>query len=152
MKIYKNQWSRFRFSNFVPDRYALVPVFFQKMKILIIAIHFHPPLTALGTTVRHMEPKIWPIPNPTLSAGKSWNEWFSSVPSTPTTENYAANEVSRPKRLPRKNIFYFQNFENRCILHIFRVLKIWIFMILAVFFTHFNRDPYRKWSQILENC
>ena len=100
-----------------------------------------------ATTVGHPKPKIWPIPNPTPSAGKSWNDWFSSVPSTSTTENYAANEVSRPKRLPRKNIFIFQNFENRFIFHIFRVLKIRIFMILVMFLTNYNRDSYTKLSQ-----
>ena len=75
----------------------------------------------VASTVGHREPKIWPIPNPRHSAGKSWNDWFSSVPSTPTTENYAANEVSRPKRLPRKKY------------KIFKILKIDVFFIFFEF-------------------
>ena len=34
------------------------------------------------------------------------NGWCSGVPSTPTTKNYAANEVSRPKSFPRKKYFF----------------------------------------------
>ena len=100
-------------------------------------------LQEMSQTMTHL-PERNPIPNLTFSAGKSWNDWFSSVPSTPTTENYAANEVSRPKRLPRKKIYFFQNFENLCIFHFFRDLKMWIFMILVMFLTNYNRDSYRN--------
>ena len=34
------------------------------------------------------------------------NWWCSRVPSTPTTKNYAGNEVSRPKSIPRKKMFF----------------------------------------------
>ena len=36
------------------------------------------------------------------------NWWCSRVPSTPTTKNYAGNEVSRPKSIPRKKKFFLQ--------------------------------------------
>ena len=53
----------------------------------------------------------------------------SSVPGTPTVQNYAPNEVSRPKSFPRKkcgfckNHFFSENF------HFFRDLKIQKFEI-----------------------
>ena len=37
------------------------------------------------------------------------NTWCSRVPSTPTTKNYAGNEVSRPKSIPRKEFFFAEH-------------------------------------------
>ena len=63
---------------------------------------------------------------------KTWNEWFSRVPSTPTTKNYAGNEVLRPKIIPRKKTFFLQKMFFRNIFHFFRHLNISIFAILPI--------------------
>ena len=47
----------------------------------------------------------------------------SSVPGTPTTQNYAPNEVSRPKSFPRKKICFLQKSLFRRFFHFFRDLK-----------------------------
>ena len=63
------------------------------------------------------------------------NWWCSRVPSTPTTKNYAGNEVSRPKSIPRKKYFFLQKMFFRNIFHIFRHLKISNFEILQILAT-----------------
>jgi len=55
----------------------------------------------------------------------------SSIPDTPTPQNYAPNEVSRPKSFPRKKTFFFQKSFFRTNFHIFRDLKIQKFEILV---------------------
>ena len=64
--------------------------------------------------------------------GFSENWGCSRVPSTPTTKNYAGNEVSRPKSIPRKKMFFLQKKFFRNIFHFFRHLNISIFAILPI--------------------
>ena len=60
------------------------------------------------------------------------NELCSRVPSTPTTKNYAANEVSWPKSFSRKKNIFLQKMFFRNIFDIFRHLKISIFAFLSI--------------------
>ena len=71
------------------------------------------------------------------------NERCWRAPSTPTTKNYAANEVSRPKSFPR--IFFLQKMFFRNIFHIFRHLKISNFEILQILATRRCVRPYHVW-------
>ena len=56
----------------------------------------------------------------------------SGVPSTRTTQNYAANVLSRPKRFPRKKKVFSQKMFCRNIVHFCRHLKILNFVIWVI--------------------
>ena len=60
------------------------------------------------------------------------NRQCSSVPSTPRTKNYAANEVSRPKSFPRKKKFFLRKSFFRNIFGIFQLVKIQKFAIWPI--------------------